>query len=187
MHLMPLKKRRYQIRRLRLRSTARHESPLSQSGWNMILDLRTGWDLREESHRNAAMEYVRRAKPWLVSGIPECTTSTKSHIKFAVPIYREQVASGRWFIHERPTNATSLNLREVQQDSVASSHEWQMCTHSYARRADETIPVLAKKRTRFLTNSDELAGELSRQRGNQPTHLPPISDRTERQLSTVTD
>ena len=36
------------------------------------MDLTTGWDFREERHREAARKYVRIMKPKLLIGSPEC-------------------------------------------------------------------------------------------------------------------
>ena len=38
----------------------------------LAMDLTTGWDFNVKAHRDAAEEYVRRVKPWLVIGSPEC-------------------------------------------------------------------------------------------------------------------
>ena len=37
------------------------------------MDLTNGWDFTLERHRDAAIEYVKKVKPRLVTGSPECT------------------------------------------------------------------------------------------------------------------
>ena len=37
------------------------------------MDLMTGWDFDRKAHRDAAIELIRRTKPKLVIGSPDCT------------------------------------------------------------------------------------------------------------------
>ena len=96
------------------------------------MDLTNGWDFRLERHREAAMRYVREAKPKLIIGSPECRLFSplqnltkhleKSKeqeiqkceaietIKCVVRIYREQVENGRLVLQEHPAQASSWDL-----------------------------------------------------------------------------
>ena len=38
----------------------------------LAMDLTTGWNFDEEAHRRAAEDYVRKVKPLLLIGSPEC-------------------------------------------------------------------------------------------------------------------
>ena len=74
------------------------------------MDLATGWDSTASRHRVAAEEYVRRAKPRLVVGSPDCSMCStlqnlskwteereqrlkeaKAQVRFAVKLYKVQV------------------------------------------------------------------------------------------------
>ena len=138
------------------------------------MDLTTGWNFRR--NREAAIEYVRRAKPKLLIGSPMCSMfsalqnlselpkekeetwgEAREHIKFVVQLYRMQLKEGRVFIHEHPARASSWDLEEMkelmQEEHVYSAFADQ-CMYglkTHGRTRDEIKS--AKKPTRFLTNS----------------------------------
>ena len=100
------------------------------------MDLTTGWDFTLQRHREAALEYVRKAKPKLVIGSPQCRmfssmqnlnpkrhtmeheeqlVEAKEHIRFVVQVYKEQVKAGRYFLHEHPAGASSWDMGEIRE------------------------------------------------------------------------
>ena len=101
----------------------------------MAMDLTTGWDFTIERHREAARQYLKKAKPALLIGSPMCkmfsslqNLSKKTwneerqseyveaieHIRFVVSLYKEQVNEGRLFLHEHPAGASSWDLEEIK-------------------------------------------------------------------------
>ena len=38
-----------------------------------VMDLKNGWDFTLKRHRDAALEYIKRSRPLLVIGSPDCT------------------------------------------------------------------------------------------------------------------
>ena len=102
-------------------------------------DLTNGWDLSNEDEQKFVKEYVRKNKPMLLIGSPECkmfsslqnlsawTASkakrlrkAKRHIRFCMELYEEQMSEGRLFLHEHPANATSWQMEEVRKVATSS-------------------------------------------------------------------
>ena len=93
-------------------------------------NLLTGWDFNKTADKKRAQEYIRKYRPKLIIGSPSCTAFSLlqnlnpdsmnhsaekqrkwregcRHLKFVVELYRQQMAAGRWFLHEHPAGATS--------------------------------------------------------------------------------
>ena len=140
------------------------------------LDSRTGWDFRLLRHKEAAFRYVRKVRPKLVIGSPGCTVFSKlrnlcgshwdrrrrdrleeaqNHMRFIVEVHWEQVNHGRWFLHEHPVVATSWLMEEVKKLQRAAG----VCTTVADQGGAGSMP--ARKRTKVMTNSSEIAKELS--------------------------
>ena len=99
------------------------------------MDLITGWDFTIYRHRRAAVEHVRKVKPKLIIGSPECTMFSTlqnpsknmrkegfeekvkeaiGHVKFVTELYAMQIKEGRWLLHEHPAGASSWGLEEIK-------------------------------------------------------------------------
>ena len=52
--------------------------------------------------------------------------------------------------------------------------------HQLDNKKDPATLVLAKMQARLVTNSGEIAGDLSKRCGNQPAHQPPVFGRAKR-------
>ena len=48
------------------------------------------------------------------------------HIKFCISLYRLQVSAGRYYLHEHPAQASSWDLKEMQEFMI--SHECYLTT-----------------------------------------------------------
>ena len=90
------------------------------------MDLRTGYDFSKKEDQERARQQIRKEKPRLLVGSPECKmfstlqrlspwtvekakrlVEAKAHMKFVCDLYREQIEEGRWILHEHPVGATS--------------------------------------------------------------------------------
>ena len=101
------------------------------------LDLRSGWDFDDISHRNEAWKIIHAEKPFFIIGSPPCTMfsqrqalnpavrghdeeavrqfreelgKARRHIEFCCSLYEFQMKRGAHFIHEHPWGAKSWNL-----------------------------------------------------------------------------
>ena len=97
------------------------------------------WDFRRACKREKALKLLRETKPFFLMGSPPCTgycswqklndvqyeksaadvkrrmTEAQLHIDFSAMLYREQIESGRYFIHEHPWNSGSWNEKSIEQ------------------------------------------------------------------------
>jgi len=160
------------------------------------MDLITGWDFTLARHREAAWNYVETHKPKLVIGSPECRmfsslqhlnrkhwsedreeqlVEAKRHIEFVVSMYKKQLEEGRYFLHEHPAGATSWDLdaiKKLQHEtsvhlSIADQCQYGLKTWSSNKHKRD---VAAKKKTKFMTNSAEIAQELSKRCNSDHSH-----------------
>jgi hypothetical protein len=162
------------------------------------MDLLTGWDFELEHHRKAAEEYIDRVQPKLVLGSPMCTMFSSlqnmnpnkdtaewklkyeqaaEHIKFMARIYRKQHEAGRWFLHEHPQNASSWKLEEMKTLAKENGVELTVIDQcAYGLKTWGTTggklkkDKFAKKPIKFMTNSGEIAQELSKRCNQRHTH-----------------
>ena len=101
------------------------------------------WDFSKSGKRSKAMRLIRESRPYMVIGSPCCTAFSTwqalnalrtrdpekmrramaraiKHMDFVVTVYREQLDNGRYFVHEHPANATSWQLKSVENLMQAS-------------------------------------------------------------------
>ena len=97
------------------------------------------------------------------------------HMEFVASLYAEQAATGRYFLHDHPSGASSWGIAAVKalQDlpGVARVNADQ-CQYGATAVSGTRRGGPVKKPTGFLTNSRELALTLGRQcaGGAQPGH-----------------
>ena len=95
------------------------------------------------------------------------------HLRFCCRIYREQIKGGRYFVHEHPQTAASWavpcmrKMVEMPEVHVVNAH---MCAFGMKSK-DERGEGFAKKPTKFLTNSGEMARALNRQCPGDHRHV----------------
>ena len=159
-----------------------------KAGWSM--DLLTGWDFGSKADRVAAAAYQEREKPELLVGSPMCRmfsalqtmsgwsrhkqrqwdTDVK-HLEWAMERYEKQMEMGKLFLHEHPASASSWRLRKVRKlANTPGVFEvvGDMC--QFGLRT--TGGGFARKRSRFLTNSWEIAQEISKLCPGTHVHTP---------------
>ena len=121
-----------------------------------------------------------RTRPRLLGGSPPCTpfsvlqnlsrgtredqlkrerTAAEVHLRFCCQLYKDQVSRGDLFLHEHPLTAESWKLRVVREMMAlpgAVTVVVDQCRVGLTA-VDESGPGLAKKPTRFVTNSAAVA------------------------------
>ena len=87
------------------------------------------------------------------------------HMDFVVSVYREQLENGRYFVHEHPANATSWQLKSVEnlmQASEVGRVVGDQCQYGsqVLRGSARGQPV--RKPIGFMSNSPEVLRALSK-------------------------
>ena len=138
---------------------------------------------------------LRATKPWLLTGGPPCTNCSvmqnmnwgkmtpeekegrkieaKLHIDFCAQLFRIQHEEGRLFLHEHPDRATSWNdpsSKAIAQIKDVLFVKADQCEFGLTVK-EKGKQHLVQKKTGFLTNSPEIAKELSRQCLGAHEHL----------------
>ena len=149
------------------------------------MDLTTGWDFSQDEHKERALKYIDEYKPKLIIGSPMCTMFSQlqrlsgwndekqrrwredtRHLKFMAQVYRIQATQGRWFLHEHSASASSWSLKEIadllEMDGVGvvQADQCMYGLKTWGRNGKEVSH--ARKRTQFMSNSQEIRAELSR-------------------------
>ena len=149
------------------------------------MDLTTGWDFNIPEHRRKAEEYVDREKPLVLIGSPPCVAFSPlqtlnpnnekkamklaegiRHMEFVAKLYRKQIEGDRIFVHENPAHAKSWALpciRRVAREMGVDIVEADQCMFGLRTwGSSKAHLVLAKKPTKFMTNSRSMGSELRR-------------------------
>ena len=83
------------------------------------------------------------------------------HLDFVCELYRYQLEQGRYFLHEHPDGASSWNtggIKRLMEEPRVVRVVCDQC--QYGQMGDEGNPM--RKRIGWMTNSDGLAGELTK-------------------------
>ena len=150
------------------------------------------WDFCLESQRQKAAQKIEEQQPDLVVGSPMCAPCSNlqnlnmrtpegqakvqqkeeegdQHLEFCAQQYEAQMARGGYFLHEHPWSARSWKRPCMQR--LAARDDVYVVTGDLCRYGlqseDEWGVGLAKKATNFMTNSPEIAKELSLRCTNQ--------------------
>ena len=145
------------------------------------------WDFSIREKRVKARAKFKEQKPYMLIGSPACTAfstwmalnEAKSkdaaavrrakiraivHMDFVIELYYDQLADGRYFLHEHPQNATSWQLTQMKslgeaQGVVRVNGDQCQYGAQIQRGSRKGDPI--KKPTGFLTNSPRVAEALS--------------------------
>ena len=102
-------------------------------------------------------------------------------MEFVAKLYRKQVEGGRVFIHENLAHAKSWALpciRRVMRELGVDVVETDQCMFGLKTwRSSRSQLVLAKKPTRFMTNSRSIGQELRRKCDGTHPHQPLVDGR----------
>ena len=154
------------------------------------------WDFDLMECRQRAKKLLRTTKPYFLVGSPECTPFStlqnlnmitpegkakvmearrrgEVHLKFCCELYAEQMSGGRYFLHEHPLTAASWQvecIKNLMGSPMVLSVKAHMCAFGMTSR-DKEGEGFAKKPTRFLTNSVELAKTLDKQCPGNHRHV----------------
>jgi hypothetical protein len=144
------------------------------------------WDFSVKAKREKARTQFNRQKPYMLIGSPACTAFSTwmalnearskdvaavrrakiraiLHIDFVIELYYDQLADGRYFLHEHPEHATSWQLTQMK-NLMEAEGVIRVCGDQcqfgaeHQRGARRGDPV--KKPTGFLTNSRRVAEAL---------------------------
>ena len=141
------------------------------------------WDFDCPRQQEKALQKQRDEKPAVLIGSPMCTAFSTwqyvnntlrdesivkkekeraiMHLTFCVRLYREQLAAGRYFIHEHPAHATSWQTEVMKSLMSEVGVEMATCDQcQYGMASPSGDPM--KKPTSFLTNSLHVAAQLRR-------------------------
>ena len=83
------------------------------------------------------------------------------HLRFVCELYEQQMAEGRYFLHEHPANATSWQepcIQSVAQTDGVETTVMDQCQYGQATEAGEPI----MKPTKWMTNAPCLASSLGK-------------------------
>ena len=159
------------------------------------------WDFDDASKRAKATWIIRTQKPWLLIGSPMCGAFSvlqqinrsrmaqwrwqammehgMKHVAFACELYAEQVKAGRLFLHQHPAYASSWSTEIVEGISKLPGVQTvigDMCAYGMTSTdSNGDGPVL--KPTKFMTNSDHIAQQLSHRCPGHPRHVQLINGR----------
>lgn len=157
-------------------------------------DLRTGWDLSQESQRALCWEQLEREQPHVVIGSPMCAPFSTlagfnankpgqqeqlqrgyAHLQFCMEVYLWQISRQAYFLHEHPFAAKSWKLRMVErvlaQPGVTRVVGDQCVFDQAVWESACSCWIAARKRTGWMTNMPTLASSLGVTCGNES--LPP--------------
>ena len=129
------------------------------------------------------MQKVKNERPLLLIGSPMCTAFSiwqrannafrdkaiveaerkraVMHLEFCIELYREQLKHGRYFLHEHPAFASSwqeAKMQELEKEAGVCTSVIDQCLYGCETPQGEPI----KKPTKWITNSAEIAKQLSR-------------------------
>ena len=141
------------------------------------------WDFSKAERRQKARRLIEEQKPYVVVGSPECTkycawqrinnlhrdpaivarerAAADVHLAFVCEIYRLQLDSGRYFLHEHPDSATSWTLKcvkEVMAHKDVRRVIGDQC--QYGQETDAGKPM--RKRTGWMSNSKRILDSISK-------------------------
>ena len=145
------------------------------------------WDFSLAHKRERARRMIREQQPYMLIGSPMCRAFSTwqalnrarsrdraamdrayveavVHIRFVCELYAEQVAGGRYFLHEHPAGASSWSLSHIQDLlELSGVHRvtGDQCMYGAEAQSgpDKGQPI--KKPTGFMTNSEEVSKTLS--------------------------
>ncbi|CAK0865658.1 unnamed protein product, partial [Prorocentrum cordatum] len=150
-------------------------------------DIRTGYDFSQEGDRQRAQATIELEQPLPITGSPMCAPWSNLqalnviqgvdvnainaimergvvHLVFCAERYKEQIKADRPFLHEQPASSRSWRLwmiREIAEMPGIHYVECDQCAYGLWC-TDAVGPALVKKPTGWLTNSAEIARELTR-------------------------
>ena len=146
------------------------------------------WDFTRRDKRDKARALLRKYRPLLLIGSPMCTAFSTFqninrykyvdpgakqrayvqaclHMEFVASLYREQLESGGYFLHEHPQWASSWELKcmaDLECMPGVDKIRGDQCQFGAVAPHGPNAGAPVLKPTRFLTNSEELKKALAR-------------------------
>ena len=147
-------------------------------------------DMRVETYRTQTRHNIAMSDPLIIFGAPPCTVfssmqniNQKYHgtpewqtkyeeglllLQFAVDVYWDQVARGKFFLHEHPATASSWDLPMIKELAehpgvvivTGDMCRWGMHLPEESHNQGTDQSILVKKPTKWMTNCPVLASTL---------------------------
>lgn len=168
------------------------------------MDIKAGWDFTKESDRKKAWEIIAKERPLLIIGSELCTAlstlkhmneakwrgseererrsdnawrQAAQHANFCVKLYRHQIKSGLFFLHEQPLSARSWDLASVQRlinIKGIMQVRVDMCMFGMITYDEAGRPTSVRTPTGCLTNAWGIADAIGKRcdRGHKHQALP---------------
>ena len=145
------------------------------------------WDFSRATDRQDALRMVEEQDPDWIIGSPPCTSFSvlnhglnfpkmhpdevqrrvdegMKHIKFVVKLYKSQMRRGKWFLHEHPRSALSWKTKpilDILKEAGVMTTVSHQCMFGLHTPGPNGTPMLAKKPTRWMTNSASMIEALT--------------------------
>ena len=144
------------------------------------------WDFTKASMRQKPREYVNKHRPLFIIGSPPCDQwsimqnlnkgktspeevqktliEARIHLAFCAELDKMQIDSGRYYLHEHPTSASSWNepcMQDIIKDPEHFTARIHMCAYEM-KIPDKHGNEYIYKPTQFITNSPLVAARLER-------------------------
>ena len=148
---------------------------------SLSVDLKTNYDLTDESTKERVKKELRRRRPKLLVTSPPCTKFSPlqnlrqhperlqeelpeaiAHVDFSMELQLEQLDRGDHGLHEHPDTATSWTLPSVEK-FIAQDNVKLVKSHLCRFGLQVGSQGLNKKSTLFATSSDATATKLQKQ------------------------
>ena len=146
------------------------------------------WDFSVSAKRKRARLLLQDQRPYLLIGSPMCTmcsswsslnwareadpenrrrrtVAAQVHMDFVVSLYHEQLAAGRYFLHEHPDQATSWalpSIRRILSVPGVQRITGDQCQYGAVAHRGPRVGGPVKKPTGFMSNSEYVLGQLGK-------------------------
>lgn len=156
------------------------------------------WNICLRSDRKEARALINKLQPEWIIGAPPCTVCSiwnhgmnfkkvepekiqklvqegLLHLKFMCSLYKRQLVNGKYFLHENTASAVSWredDVRKIASHPLVRTTVADQCMYGLLTPSDidKSVLVPAMKPTRFMTNSQTMAHQLSTRCNREHAH-----------------
>ena len=161
------------------------------------------WNFKRKADRKEAMYLVELEDPDWIIGAPPCTAFSvlnfgmnypkmrpedvkkkldegMVHLRYMCKLYRRQIRAGKMFLHEHPNSAKSWQVKPIKgllDFGNVYTVKCDQCQFGLETRTTNGGKALAKKPTRFMSNSKLMLRELDKKCLEGHQHQPLMGGR----------